>query len=122
MFWRSLRVRLNLHPSFGVKESDFRFHILYQCIICTNSRSAPVGKHSDETAPTPLERGFAETAPTCNSFARDVTILFCRLLLHLRPNYIHSASNDIHTDGPRARARAKARARYSENLLIQHIS
>ena len=37
------------------------------------------------------------------------------LLLHLRPNYIHSASNDIHTDGPRARAR------YSENLLIQHI-
>ena len=28
-----------------------------------------------------------------------------RLLLHLRPNYIHSASNDIHTDGPRARAR-----------------
>ena len=24
-----------------------------------------------------------------------------RLLLHLRPNYIHSASNDIHTDGPR---------------------
>ena len=44
------------------------------------------------------------------------------LLLHLRPNYIHSASNDIHTDGPRARARAMARARYSENLLIQHIS
>ena len=44
--------------------------------------------------------------------------------LHLRPNYIHSASNDIHTDGPRARARAtaRARARYSENLLIQHIS
>ena len=31
------------------------------------------------------------------------------LLLHLRPNYIHSASNDIHTDGPRARARARAR-------------
>ena len=30
------------------------------------------------------------------------------LLLHLRPNYIHSASNDIHTDGPRARARARA--------------
>ena len=27
------------------------------------------------------------------------------LFLHLRPNYIHSASNDIHTDGPRARAR-----------------
>ena len=58
-----LRVRLNLPPFFGVKESDFRFHILYQCIICTNSRYAPVGKHSDETAPTPLERGFAETAP-----------------------------------------------------------
>ena len=38
------------------------------------------------------------------------------LLLDLRPNYIHSASNDIHTDGPRARAR------YSENLLTQHIS
>ena len=35
--------------------------------------------------------------------------LFFRLLLHLRPNYIHSASNDIHTDGPRARARARAR-------------
>ena len=33
------------------------------------------------------------------------------LLLHLRPNYIHSASNDIHTDGLRARARARARAR-----------
>ena len=31
------------------------------------------------------------------------------LLLHLRPNYIHSASNDIHTDGPRATARARAR-------------
>ena len=50
------------------------------------------------------------------------------LLPHLRPNYIHSASNDIHTDGPRAtarasaRARARARARFSENLLIQHIS
>ena len=29
------------------------------------------------------------------------------LLLHLRPNYIHSASNDIHTDGPRATARAR---------------
>ena len=34
-----------------------------------------------------------------------------RLLLRLRPNYIHSASNDIHTDGPRARARARGRAR-----------
>ena len=32
------------------------------------------------------------------------------LLLHLRPNYIHSASNDIHTDRRRARARARARA------------
>ena len=32
------------------------------------------------------------------------------LLLHLSPNYIHSASNDIHTDGPRATARARARA------------
>ena len=29
------------------------------------------------------------------------------LLLHLRPNYIHSASNDIHTDGPRATARVR---------------
>ena len=29
------------------------------------------------------------------------------LLLHLRPNYIHSTSNDIHTDGPRATARAR---------------
>ena len=52
--------------------------------------------------------------------------LILRLFLHLRPNYIHSTSNDIHTDGPRARARActraTARARYSENLLIQHIS
>ena len=26
-----------------------------------------------------------------------------QLLLHLRPNYIHSTSNDIHTDGPGAR-------------------
>ena len=34
-----------------------------------------------------------------------------RLCLHIRPNYIHSASNDIHTDGPRATARARARAR-----------
>ena len=34
-----------------------------------------------------------------------------RLFLHLRPNYIHSASNDIHTDGPTARARARASAR-----------
>ena len=47
-----------------------------------------------------------------------------RLLLHLRPNYIHSASNDIHADRPRARAMAtaRARARYSQNLLILHIS
>ena len=37
--------------------------------------------------------------------------LFIWLLLHLRPNYIHSASNDIHTGGPRATARARARAR-----------
>ena len=47
-----------------------------------------------------------------------VHVVILGLLLHLRPNYIHSASNDIHTDGPMARARA----RYSENLLIQHIS
>ena len=44
------------------------------------------------------------------------------LLLHLRPNYIDSASNDIHTDAPRLGLGARARARYSENLLIQHIS
>ena len=43
-----------------------------------------------------------------------VHVVILGLLLHLRPNYFHSASNDIHTDGPRARARA----RYSENLLI----
>ena len=36
-----------------------------------------------------------------------VNVLKLRLLLHLRPNYIHSASNDIHTDGPRATARAR---------------
>ena len=42
--------------------SDFRFHNLYQCIICTNSHCAPVSKYSDETAPIPLERGFVETA------------------------------------------------------------
>ena len=54
---------MNFPPSFGVKESDFIFHILYQCIICTNSRSVPVGKHSDKIVPTQLERGFAETAP-----------------------------------------------------------
>ena len=29
------------------------------------------------------------------------------LFLHLRPNYNHSASNDIHTDGPRARTKAR---------------
>ena len=34
-----------------------------------------------------------------------------RLCLHIRPNYIHSASNDIHTDGPRATARARASAK-----------
>ena len=28
---------------------------IYQCTIRTNSHSTPVGKHSDETAPTPLE-------------------------------------------------------------------
>ena len=41
--------------------------------------------------------------------------LLVGLFLHVRPNYIHSASNDIHTDGPGlrlgARARARARAR-----------
>ena len=36
-----------------------------------------------------------------------IAISVYRLLLHLRPNYIHSASNDIHTDGPRATARAR---------------
>ena len=34
-----------------------------------------------------------------------VHVVILGLFLHLRPNYIHSASNDIHTDGPRARAR-----------------
>ena len=34
-----------------------------------------------------------------------INLTLVRLLLHLRPNYIHSTSNDIHTDGPRARAR-----------------
>ena len=29
------------------------------------------------------------------------------LFLRVRPNYIHSASNYIHTDGPRATARAR---------------
>ena len=31
------------------------------------------------------------------------------LFLPVRPNYIHSTSNYIHTDGPTARARARAR-------------
>ena len=34
------------------------------------------------------------------------------LLLHLRPNYISSASNDIHTDGPRARAMVGTQVQY----------
>ena len=33
--------------------------------------------------------------------------LFYGLFLRVRPNYIHSASNDIHTDGPRSTARAR---------------
>ena len=37
----------------------------------------------------------------------SVRLPYFRLLLHLRPNYIHSASNDIHTGGPRATARAR---------------
>ena len=77
MFWRSLRVRLNLPPFFGVKKSDFRFHIQYQCIICTNSRSVPVGKHSDETA-TPLECGFAETAPHHAIHLGVMSHFFCK--------------------------------------------
>ena len=63
-------------PSFGAKQSDFRFHILYQCTIRTNSRSAPVGKHSDETAPTLLERRFAEIAPH-HTIHLNVTSQFC---------------------------------------------
>ena len=46
------------------------------------------------------------TSTTASTRNRNYTVAF-RLLLHLRPNYIHSASNDIHTDGPRATARAR---------------
>ena len=56
MFWEAPKCQAEFSPVFGVKESDFRFHILYQCTIPTNSRSVPVSKHSDETAPNPPER------------------------------------------------------------------
>ena len=87
-FWEAPKVRLNLPPFFVVKESDFIFHILYQCIICTNSRSIPVGKHSDETAPTPLERGFAETAPH-HAIHLGVTSQFFLQTSH-RPLILHT--------------------------------
>ena len=34
-----------------------------------------------------------------------LAIVTVGLFLHVRPNYIHSTSNDIHTDGARARAK-----------------
>ena len=33
----------------------------------------------------------------------NLTSLFFWLFLHVRPNYIHNTSNDIHTDGARAK-------------------
>ena len=48
-------------------------------------------------------------------------LIYFGLLLHLRPNYIHSASNDIHTDGPRATARARASARVRGYLQINQL-
>ena len=50
---------------------------------------------------------------------------FSGLLLNLRPNYIHSASNDIHTDGPRARARARKgslASPYRYSRFAAHVS
>ena len=41
-----------------------------------------------------------------SSFA-IVLYVFFGLFLRVRPNYIHSASNYIHTDGPTATARAR---------------
>ena len=38
-----------------------------------------------------------------SAITKFVVISVFGLLLHLRPNYIHRGSNDIHTDGPRAR-------------------
>ena len=49
--------------------------------------------------------GAATSAETCMHNYIHTMQYKMRLLLHLRPNYIHSASNDIHTDGPRARAK-----------------
>ena len=59
-----------------------------------------------------LEMNSSECTPSMNSGQHKKILAFLGslligLLLHLRPNYIHSASNDIHTDGPRATARAK---------------
>ena len=82
--------RLNIPQSFGVKESDFRFHILFQCFIRINTRSAPVGKHSDETAPSLLERRFADTAPH-NEIHLNVTSHFFGSKRHLTfiESYVH---------------------------------
>ena len=80
-FWRALRIRLNLPPFFGVKESDFRFYILYQCTIRTNSSSAPVSKHSDETAPNPLEHRLL-TAILLNDTLHSLAANVMRFNLH----------------------------------------
>ena len=55
-------------------ESDFRFHILYQCTIRTNSRFVPFSKHSDETVPTLLERQLLVAI-----LLNDAVTLTCRI-------------------------------------------
>ena len=66
--------RLNLPPFLELRNqiSDSTSYIN----VLSVQRSGPAGKHSDQTAPTPLERGFVETAPhhACNTFGSDVTI------------------------------------------------
>ena len=37
------------------------------------------------------------------TIVRKVNVLIYRLFLHVRPNYIHSTSDDIHTEGARAK-------------------
>ena len=55
-----------------------------------------------------VPRGAASEYRICVSIIISAYGTTFQLLLHLRPNYIHSASNDIHTDGPRATARARS--------------
>ena len=104
------------------------------CIVQTMSPVWPVlyssEQHHPEAGYLQEEEDYKEKCRVRHNYIKNnlshIDVNFFRvpkdrLLLHLRPIYIHSASNDIHTDGPRARATARARSRYLENLLIQHI-